>query len=139
MPNFSVTVDIPAPSDRVLAILCDVERWPEWTPSMTSVRRIDVGPFAVGSSAQVQQPKLRPAVWTVTELDESSGFTWTSRSPGVHVTARHRVDKNGAGCRVTLSLLFSGLLGPLVARVFRGLNERYLNIEANGLKVRAEG
>src|ERR1700722_1844831 len=139
MTEFSVTVDIQVPTDRVLAVLCDIERWPEWTSTMTSVRRIDGGPFAVGSRARVLQPKLRPAVWQVAELDERSGFTWISRSPGVQVTARHSVEKNGAECRATLSLQFSGLLGPIAGRIFRALNERYLATEAQGLKERAEG
>ena len=139
MTEFSVTVDIQAPTDRVLAVLCDIERWPEWTSTITSVRRIDGGPFAVGSRARVLQPKLRPAVWQVAELDERSGFTWISRSPGVQVTARHSVEENGTECRATLSLQFSGLLGPIVARIFRGLNERYLATEAQGLKECAEG
>jgi len=40
--------------------------------------------------------------------------------------------------RATLSLEFSGPLGPLVARLTRGLNTRYLALEAQGLKKRAE-
>jgi len=138
MKTFRVTLDIHAPADRVMAILCDIERWPEWTSTVRSVRRIDSGPFAVGSKARVRQPKLPPAVWQVTELDERRSFTWISRSPGVQVAAVHRVEKNGTGCTVTLSLQYSGLFGPLLARVLRGLNERYLATEAKGLKERAE-
>jgi hypothetical protein len=138
MKSFSVTVDIRAPSDRVLAVLFDIEHWPEWTSTMTSVRRIDGGPLAVGSKARVRQPKLPPAVWKVTEFDEKSGFTWISRTPGVQVAGGHRVEATGTGCRATVSLQFSGLFGPVLARVLRGLNEQYLATEANGLKERAE-
>jgi uncharacterized membrane protein len=138
MKSFSVTVDIRAPSDRVLAVLFDIEHWPEWTSTMTSVRRIDGGPLAVGSRARVRQPKLPPAVWKVTEFDKKSGFTWISRSPGVQVAGGHRVEATGTGCRATVSLQFSGLFGPVLARVLRGLNERYLATEAKGLKERAE-
>jgi len=115
-----------------------VERWPEWTSTMTSVRRMDSGPFAVGTRARVQQPKLLPAVWQVTELDKQKAFTWVNRNPGVQVTARHQVEQKGSRSRATLSLQFSGLLGPLVARLYRNLNERYLAIEAKGLKERCE-
>jgi uncharacterized protein YndB with AHSA1/START domain len=139
MTNFSVTIHIEAPPDRVMAVLCDIEHWPEWTSTTTRVRRIDDGPFAVGSKARVWQPQLPLAVWQVTELDERSGFTWINRRPGVQITARHHVEENGPGSRVTLSLQYSGLFGPLVARSFRGLNERYLAIEATGLKERSEG
>jgi hypothetical protein len=138
MTNFSVAVEIDAPPNGVMAILCDIDRWPEWTSTMTSVRRIDIGPLALGSRARVRQPKLLPAIWVVTEFDEKSGFTWMSRSPGVQVAAGHRVETTGNGCRATLSLQFSGLFGPLLARVLRGMNERYLTTEAKGLKERAE-
>ena len=43
-----------------------------------------------------------------------------------------------SGSRVTLSLDFSGILGPLVARLTRGLNARYLALEAQGLKKHTE-
>jgi uncharacterized protein YndB with AHSA1/START domain len=137
--DFSIVVDIKASPDRVLPVLYDVERWPEWTSTMTSVRRMDAGPFAVGSRARVRQPKLLPAVWQVTELDERRSFTWVTRSPGVQIRAGHLVEVDGAGSRVTLSLEFSGLLGPLVARLYRSLNERYLATEAEGLRKRCEG
>jgi carbon monoxide dehydrogenase subunit G len=43
---FSVTVEIPAPPDRVWAVLADIERWPEWTPTVTRIQRLDRGPLA---------------------------------------------------------------------------------------------
>jgi uncharacterized membrane protein len=139
MTHLSIVVDIKAPPDRVLAVLCDVERWPEWTSTMTSVRRMDDGSLAVGSRARVRQPRLLPTVWQVTELDERRSFTWVTRSPGVQIEAGHLVEADGAGSRVTLSLQFSGLLGSLVARLYRSLNKRYLATEAKGLRERCEG
>ena len=53
--------------------------------------------------------------------------------------ARHSVEASEGGSRATLSLQFSGLLGPLVARLTRGLNERYLALEVRGLRTRSEG
>jgi uncharacterized membrane protein len=136
--DLSIAVDIKAPPDRVSAVLRDIERWPEWTATMSSVRRMDDGPLAVGSRAKVWQPKLMPAVWQVTELDHRN-FTWVTRSPGIRVKAGHLVEANGAGSKVTLSLEFSGFLGVLVARLYRDLNRRYVAIEAEGLRKRCEG
>ncbi len=139
MTHFSITVDIHAPPDQVWVVMSDVERWPGWTPTVTSIQRVDRGPLAVGSRAHIRQPKLPPAVWQVTELDEGKGFTWVTRSPGVRVTARHWVEADGGGSRATLSIQYAGVLGPLVARLTRGLNERYLALEARGLRQRSEG
>ena len=138
MTNIYTTIDIQAPPDRVWAAVRDVEHWSEWTPTVISIRPLDPGPLAVGNRAIVRQPKLLPARWQVTELEEGSGFTWIMRGPGVLVTARHSVEAAANGSRATLSLDFSGPLGPLCARLARGLNARYLAIESRGLKKRAE-
>lgn len=137
MTDFSIAIEIPAPTDRVWAVMSDVERWPEWTPTVTRIERLDQGPLVVGSRAHIRQPKLPPATWKVTELVPGHSFTWVTQSPGVLVIAHHRVESTVDGTRATLSLRFSGLLGPLVARMTRGLNERYLGLEANGLKARS--
>jgi len=138
MTHFHTTIDIQAPPDKVWAVLRDIEHWPEWTPTVTSIRPLDPGPLAVGTRVLIRQPKLLPARWQITELEEGRSFAWITRSPGVLVTARHWVEGASGGSRATLSLDFSGLLGPLVARLTRGLNTRYLALEAQGLKRRAE-
>jgi uncharacterized membrane protein len=134
----SVSVTIDAPPEKVFAVLCDVERWPEWTSTMTSVQRTDSGPFAVGSRARVRQPRLLPAVWQVTELEDKRNFTWTTRSPGLRMSASHAVEPQGAGSRVALSLELTGLIAPLVSRLFGDLMERYITTESQGLKRRSE-
>ena len=136
--TLAAAVHIEAPPEKVFAVLCDVERWPEWTPTMISVRRLDSGPFAIGSSAQVRQPKLRPNVWRVTELQDGRNFTWTTHSPGLRMTAGHLIEPKGASSRVELTFELSGLIAPVVSRLYGGLIERYITTESQGLKKRSE-
>lgn len=139
MKLFRIEVDIAASPDLVWAVMSDVERWHEWTPTVASIRRRESGPLAVGSTAMIRQPKLPPALWKVTELDPAArSFTWITRSPGLRVTARHGVVPHPKGSRATLSIEFSGIFGGLAARLTRSLNESYLALEANGLRSRCE-
>jgi len=140
MVEFSRAIEIAAPPDRVWAIMRDAERWHEWTASVTSIRIVGGGPLRPGARAWVRQPKFPPALWVATEMDDAGrSFTWVSRAPGMFVTARHGVEARGAGSRALLSLRYEGLLGPWFARMTRGITERYLDLEANGLKRRSEG
>jgi hypothetical protein len=54
-------------------------------------------------------------------------------------TPGHRAEGAGNTSRAMLSIQFSGPLGPLFARLTRKLNERYLALEAKGLRERSEG
>lgn len=58
-------IDVEAPVKQVWEVLREVELWPEWAPTVTSVRRLDDEPFAVGSRVPVEQP--------VSERHETSG------------------------------------------------------------------
>ena len=128
------TVTIDAPPLDVFDTYVRVENWPEWTETMTAVRRLDPGPIRVGARTRIKQPKLREAVWEVTEIDPGRSFTWVARMPGIVTTARHVVTPTGDGSSVLLSVEQSGLLGPVVGLMIKRLTERYLAIEGAGLK-----
>ena len=136
--DFEISVEIAAPPDVVWAVMCDAERWHEWTASVTSIRLLDPGPLRVGSRALIRQPKFPPARWTVTALDPGRGFTWKSGGPGVWVHAHHTVHATSTGSRATLRLHYEGALARLIGRLTRGITNRYLGMEASGLKRRSE-
>lgn len=138
MREFSTTIDVSAPPERVWSIVSDIERWHEWTASITSVEKLDSGPLRVGSRARVRQPKLLPAVFDITRWEPLGGFEWVTRSGGVSAVARHALEPIAAGTRVRLSVTYGGLLAPLVAWFAGNLTERYLEMEAAGLKQRSE-
>jgi uncharacterized membrane protein len=133
-----MTVDIAAPADRVWAVMSDVERWHEWTPSITSVTLLRKRALAVGSRALVRQPKFPPALWRVTEVVPGRSFTWVSVAPGLRVIGRHAVELTVNGTRAVLTLELQGMVGGLWGRLTRGITERYIASEAAGLKARSE-
>lgn len=135
--DFDIAIDIAAPPDKVAEVLLDGERWPEWTPTVTSVTMLTPAPARVGSRVRIKQPRLPPAVWTITDVSPA-GFTYVSRSPGVMVVARHWVEPSAGGSRAHLALRFDGALGGIVGWLTAGLNHRYLGLEAEGLKQRCE-
>lgn len=138
MMHFSHHIEIDAPPSRVWPIMSDVERWHEWTASIRGIKRWGQGPLAVGQRALVRQPKFPPAVWTVTAVESGRSFTWESTGPGIHVTGVHRIEPTPAGSRVTLSLTYGGVLGKLLGRWTSGITNRYIAMEAAGLKRRSE-
>lgn len=119
-------------------VIRDVERWHEWTPSITHIKRLDAGALRVGSRAIVQQPKLPTNSFTVTKLEDDRGFDWESTSPGLRGIGRHWIEPIPTGSRVTLGVDFRGVLAPVVRLFYGRLTQRYIQLEADGLKHRVE-
>jgi uncharacterized membrane protein len=139
MTMYSAEATTSAPQDQVWQALVDVADWPRWTPSYTSVKRLDEGPLGVGSRARVKQPRLAPAIVEVTELDAGRGFTWVSSAVGVRFVGRHRlVPEAGGGTRIELAAELSGWLAGTVKVLLGRRIERYVRLEASGIKAAAE-
>ena len=139
MKCFESTVAIDAPAARVWEALTDTDHWYEWTPSITRIERLDEPPIKIGSRFRIVQPRLRTAVWTLSELTPARSFTWTTGNLLLDVTAEHIITTSkDSSCIVTLRVTFSGLLSRVAARLGRPLTEKYLGFEASGLKRRSE-
>ena len=134
------TVNISAPAERVWAVMKDVERWPEWTESMKSVERLDSGEFGIGSKAKLKIRRSPNAnVWTVTELTPNRSFTWETNSGGVKGIATHIIEPDGGGSKVMLTVDLSGPVAALFGWFIDGPSRQNVEMEAEGLKRRAEG
>jgi len=130
-----VTISIAAPIAHVWSVLADVEHWPDWTPTITTVQRLERGPFGPGSAARIKQPKLPPVVWTVSEFVPLDHFTWSVASPGAVTIAGHQLAPGPDGSvTVTLSIHRTGPLAPLLDLVFGNLTREYVTTEAQCLK-----
>jgi len=138
MRHFSTSIDINAPADVVWPVMSDTYRWHEWTPSITSVTRLDGEAFAIGTRVQIRQPKLPPAIWKVTAIEPGKSFTWESTGPGFRTIGHHVVEPTPTGSRATLSITIEGLLGGVLGWLTAGITARYIAFEAKGLKARSE-
>jgi uncharacterized protein YndB with AHSA1/START domain len=134
------SIDVAASPDEVWTVLVDVERWPEWTDSVSRIRPLDAGPLDVGSRVEISQPRIPTATYTVTALEPGHAFSWEQQQPGSRVSAHHECTQlPDGGTRVELRVVMSGVVGGVMGLLYRRLTERYLATEAAGLKARAEG
>jgi hypothetical protein len=131
-------IRIEAAVDAVWAVTVDVERWPEWTPTVTAVARIDDGPLRPGSVARLTQPMQRPALWEVTALEPGRRFAWQSRRPGLRFVATHELEPDGSGTENTLRVEAGGIMAGLLWPLLRPALRRALAAENLGLKRRCE-
>jgi uncharacterized protein YndB with AHSA1/START domain len=137
--TYRTAIDIDAPPELVWRVLIDVERWPEWTASVTTVQRIETGMFRTGSNVRIKQPRLPLTMWKVSALTPQEAFTWTSRSRGVSTVARHVIkEREGGGTRAEGHLQQHGPLAWLAKLFFSRLTKTYLEQESEGLKKRCE-
>lgn len=125
---------IDAPPAVVWAVTEEVERWPEWAPTMEAVTRLDEGAFDVGSEALIKQPGLPETIWWVTALTRGVSFTWKSRVRGIAMAATHELEADGNGTKNTLRLETSGLMAHLLAPLLRSPLQQALAQENEGLK-----
>jgi len=133
------TVRIGAPAPLVWGVFTDVERWPEWTESVRSVRPLDGAGIDIGRRFEIDQPRMPRLVWEVTDVAPGTSWAWRQRSPGATTVAFHEVvavepDQTVVRQRIEQR----GPLGVLVGRLTRRMTKRYLELEGQGLKARSE-
>ena len=133
--RFEQSIDIDARQQRVWDVLSDLEAWPQRVETVDVVELLTPAPVGEGSRVRLKQPKLPEGVWEVTVWDAPSYFEFRQQSGGVTNVAGHRVEALEEGrSRLTLTLEMRGLLVPVVALFFKGLTNRYMTIEAQGMK-----
>lgn len=129
---------IAAPRSVVWNVTLDVEGWPQWAPTFQSVKRLDAGPFAVGSTALIKQPGLPLARWTVTALTPGESFTWESRIRGIQMIATHELTTQQTGTQSLLRVELRGLVAFLLWPLICMSAKRSLKRENAGLKLKCE-
>ena len=139
MPSYEASTSIAAQREAVWSVLANVPDWPDWTPTVLRVDALDSPELEVGHRFRVHQPKLRPAIWTVTAVDAPARFTWESRVPGLVMSADHSVEAMAErASKLTLRFTLGGLLGGIVGPMNRRTVESYMAQEAEALRKRLE-
>ena len=137
--RFEQSIDIDAPQHRVWDVLSDLEAWPQRIETVEVLELLTPLPVTTGSRVRLKQPKLPEGIWDVTVWDAPSYFEWRQQTGGVATVAGHRVEAVDEGrSRLTLTLEMRGLLVPVIGLFYKGLTNRYMTLEAQGMKRAAE-
>jgi carbon monoxide dehydrogenase subunit G len=137
--RFERSIDIDAQQQRVWDVLSDLQAWPQRIETVDLVEPLTPSPIATGTRVRLKQPKLPEGTWEVTVWDAPSYFEFRQQSGGLTDVAGHRVVALEEGrSRLTLTLEMRGLLVPVAALFYKGLTNRYLTAEAQGMKRAAE-
>jgi hypothetical protein len=137
--RFEQSIGIDASQQRVWDVLIDLEAWPRRIETVDVVELLTPAPMGEGSQVRLKQPKLPEGTWAVTVWDAPSYFEWRQKSGGVTTVAGHRVEALADGrSRLTLTLDMRGLLVPVFGRLYKDLTNRYMTLEAQGMKRAAE-
>jgi carbon monoxide dehydrogenase subunit G len=138
MPHWEHSIDIHSTPDRAWQVMSDIERWPEWTPSVVSVTKLSDGPLARGTTARVHAKGTPESTWTVSESIPAKSFTWDTKVRGAATSAGHVIEPSSTGSRVTLSLEVRGFAAALLKPILGRRIRENLRLEAEGLKRRTE-
>ena len=95
--------------------------------------------MAKGSRVRLKQPKLPEGTWDITVWDAPTYFEFRQKSRGITSVAGHRVEAlEEERSRLTLSLDVRGFLTPIIALFSKGMINRYLASEAQGMRQAAQ-
>lgn len=137
--RFEKSIEIDAPRERVWEVLSDLEAWPQRIETVDTVELLTPAPIGEGSRVRLKQPKLPEGEWEVTSWEAPSFFEWRQKMTGATTVAGHRIQElDGGRSRLTLTLDMRGLLVPIVGLFYKGLTDRYMTLEAEGMKRAAE-
>lgn len=139
MAVFACESVVTAPVDLAWSVIADVMKWPEWLPTVSALDALDSPTLAIGARFRIVQPKLRPAIWRVTEVVPQERFSWESTNSGVSARASHAVAAlEGGSCRLTLEMVFSGPLAILANLMAGSLTRQYLATECEAFRRRLD-
>ena len=119
---------------HIFKVLMDFGQWNQWTASIDEMSILNNDQPGAGARIKILQPKLPPAIWTITEILPDRSLTWEKRSFGLFMRSEHLVLTSNNGTRVTIRMTYQGRLAWLFYMLTRSLTDRYMTMEIHGLK-----
>ena len=137
------SIQIEASPDRVMAVLADAARWPEWYPGMTKIDVFEPFPETGGKVAfKVKSAGLSMPI-SETVLDYQPGRLQSFEMAGMlSGSARWELTPDGGGTRLTTTFDYAlpgGLAGRIADALFvKRLNSTSLEQALRNCKARLE-
>lgn len=127
-------VAIDAAAAEVWQILHDVTGWQLWSPTIDRITVLSGAAGAVGSRSRVEQPKMRPMIWTIEGSEPGRSFNWSTGGTGWHMVAGHEIAAVGDGrTQATLTIDLTGPLAGLLTLMAGRRIREYVDLEAASL------
>lgn len=137
--RFRNTTHIKAPVETLWNLVVDVERWPDFLPTMGRVEIQNERLLAPGSRVLIKQPLLPENVWTVLALDRPHLFRWRTGRGWLALIATHQLEPIGdTESLQTLTLEIEGRLAWVAALAAGWALHLALWLENRGFRERAE-
>lgn len=137
--RFRNTTSIKAPIETVWNLVVDVQRWPEFLPTMSRVQIQNELLLTPGSRVLIKQPFLPENVWTVLAMESPHLFRWRTGRGWLALIATHQLDSVGDGeSSQTLTLEVEGRLAWPAALTVGWALHLALWFENRGFRQRAE-
>lgn len=135
--HYAIDIEIHASKKTVWTIVSEVEAWPTWTPTMTTVQRLSGS--GVGAQYAVKQPHLPKSKLCIDTWNEGDSFSWHSNETATRMDADHKLTELSPNLtRVNLTLVMSGPMIGVVWLIWGRKIRSYVDIEAKSLKAVAE-
>lgn len=102
--RYTVTMSIPRPPKEVFAFCSDLRHELMWNPRAEQITKVEDGPTGVGTRFWARWRGAPRTMVEVTEYVPGERWATRSRSLGMEVIARGRVEPRDGGTRLTTSI-----------------------------------
>jgi hypothetical protein len=139
MPEVSVSATVPAPADKVWAVITDFGRFGEWNTIHTSFPGGGPAELAVGAEYSEKMTLMgmpSEAAWTVTEVEPARSWRLEGKGPmGITLRQHYLLAAEGDGTLVTVESEFKGAAVTMLAARVKEATTTALNESLRRLAV----